>query len=191
LIYIRHIIQNRGKEVYQKHTGGQLIPSVTEWLHIIKTDLHLYQGKSRLVINFTTSFHVRDQVRLQIAQTLRMIKTITNKIQISKSLLYTATQSTSLFTFPSLCFGLYAECISTFLERISTMPSTLNTEATPAQRTSHLIPSVEEWIHRIVTELHLNQGKSRLVINSTEWCYIKRTTDNVLQIVLQASRWRV
>jgi hypothetical protein len=56
-------------------------------------------GKSRLVINFTTSFHVRDQVRLQIAQTLRMIKTITNKIQISKSLLYTATQSTSLFTF--------------------------------------------------------------------------------------------
>jgi hypothetical protein len=69
------------------------------------------------------------------------------------------------------------------------MPSTLNTEATPAQRTSHLIPSVEEWIHIIVTELHLNQGKSRLVINSTEWCYIKRTTDNVLQIVLQASRW--
>jgi hypothetical protein len=27
--------------------------------------------------------------------------------------------------------------------------------------------------------------------NSTEWCYIKRTTDNVLQILLQASRWRV
>ena len=26
---------------------------------------------------------------------------------------------------------------------------------------------------------------------STEWCYIKRTTDNVLQILLQASRWRV
>ena len=89
---------------------------------------------------------------------------------------------------PSLYFGLYAECISTFLERNSTIPSTLNTEATPAQRTCHLIPSVEEWIHRIVTELHLNQGKSRLVINYTEWCYIKRTTDNVLQIVLQASQ---
>jgi hypothetical protein len=29
------------------------------------------------------------------------------------------------------------------------------------------------------------------LFNSTEWCYIKRTTDNVLQIVLQASRWRV
>jgi hypothetical protein len=29
------------------------------------------------------------------------------------------------------------------------------------------------------------------LFNSTEWCYIKHTTDNVLQIVLQASRWRV
>jgi hypothetical protein len=29
------------------------------------------------------------------------------------------------------------------------------------------------------------------LFNSTEWCYIKRTTDNVLQIWLQASRWRV
>jgi hypothetical protein len=29
------------------------------------------------------------------------------------------------------------------------------------------------------------------LFNSTEWCYIKYTTDNVLQIVLQASRWRV
>ena len=29
------------------------------------------------------------------------------------------------------------------------------------------------------------------LFNSTEWCYIKRTTDNVLQIFLQASRWRV
>jgi hypothetical protein len=29
------------------------------------------------------------------------------------------------------------------------------------------------------------------LFNSTEWCYIKRTTDNVLQILLQASRWRV
>jgi hypothetical protein len=27
--------------------------------------------------------------------------------------------------------------------------------------------------------------------NSTAWCYIKRTTDNVLQILLQASRWKV
>ena len=44
---------------------------------------------------------------------------------------------------PSL-FGIYAVWISTFLERICTIPSTLNTEATPAQRTSHLIPSVEE-----------------------------------------------
>ena len=29
------------------------------------------------------------------------------------------------------------------------------------------------------------------LFNSTERCYIKRTTDNVLQILLQASRWRV
>jgi hypothetical protein len=29
------------------------------------------------------------------------------------------------------------------------------------------------------------------LFNSTEWCYIKRTTDNVLQILLQASQWRV
>jgi hypothetical protein len=29
------------------------------------------------------------------------------------------------------------------------------------------------------------------LFNSTEWCYIKSTTDNVLQILLQASRWRV
>jgi hypothetical protein len=29
------------------------------------------------------------------------------------------------------------------------------------------------------------------LFNCTEWCYIKRTTDNVLQILLQASRWRV
>jgi hypothetical protein len=29
------------------------------------------------------------------------------------------------------------------------------------------------------------------LFNSTEWCYIKRTTDNVLQILLQASRWMV
>jgi hypothetical protein len=29
------------------------------------------------------------------------------------------------------------------------------------------------------------------LFNSTEWCYIKRTTDNVLQILLQVSRWRV
>jgi hypothetical protein len=29
------------------------------------------------------------------------------------------------------------------------------------------------------------------LFNSTEWCYIKRTTDNVLQILLQASRLRV
>jgi hypothetical protein len=29
------------------------------------------------------------------------------------------------------------------------------------------------------------------LFNSTEWCYIKRTTDNVLQILLQASGWRV
>ena len=29
------------------------------------------------------------------------------------------------------------------------------------------------------------------LFNSTEWCYIKRTTDNVSQILLQASRWRV
>jgi hypothetical protein len=29
------------------------------------------------------------------------------------------------------------------------------------------------------------------LLNSTEWCYIKRITDNVLQILLQASRWRV
>jgi hypothetical protein len=29
------------------------------------------------------------------------------------------------------------------------------------------------------------------LFNSTEWCYIKRTTDSVLQILLQASRWRV
>jgi hypothetical protein len=29
------------------------------------------------------------------------------------------------------------------------------------------------------------------LFNSTEWCYIKRTTDNVSQISLQASRWRV
>jgi hypothetical protein len=29
------------------------------------------------------------------------------------------------------------------------------------------------------------------LFNSTEWCYIKRTTDNVSQILLQASRWWV
>jgi hypothetical protein len=29
------------------------------------------------------------------------------------------------------------------------------------------------------------------LFNSTEWCYIKRTTDNALHIFLQASRWRV
>ena len=29
------------------------------------------------------------------------------------------------------------------------------------------------------------------LFNSTEWCHIKRTTDNVLQILLEASRWRV
>jgi hypothetical protein len=29
------------------------------------------------------------------------------------------------------------------------------------------------------------------MFNSTEWCHIKRTTDNVLQILLQASQWRV
>ena len=29
------------------------------------------------------------------------------------------------------------------------------------------------------------------LFNATEWCYIKRTTDNVLQIFLQASWWRV
>ena len=29
------------------------------------------------------------------------------------------------------------------------------------------------------------------LFNSTEWCYIKHTTGNVLQILLQASRWRV
>jgi hypothetical protein len=29
------------------------------------------------------------------------------------------------------------------------------------------------------------------LFNSTEWCYIKLTTDNVQQILLQASRWRV
>jgi hypothetical protein len=29
------------------------------------------------------------------------------------------------------------------------------------------------------------------LFNSTEWCYIKCTTDNVLQSLLQASRWRV
>jgi hypothetical protein len=29
------------------------------------------------------------------------------------------------------------------------------------------------------------------LFNSTEWCYIKRTTDNILQILLQVSRWRV
>ena len=29
------------------------------------------------------------------------------------------------------------------------------------------------------------------LFNSTEWCYIKHLTDNVLQILLQASRWRV
>ena len=29
------------------------------------------------------------------------------------------------------------------------------------------------------------------LFNSTEWCYIKRTTDNVLQNLLLASRWRV
>jgi hypothetical protein len=29
------------------------------------------------------------------------------------------------------------------------------------------------------------------LFNSTEWCYIKRTTDNISQILLQASRWRV
>jgi hypothetical protein len=29
------------------------------------------------------------------------------------------------------------------------------------------------------------------LFNSTEWCYIKRTTDNVLQIMLQTSQWRV
>jgi hypothetical protein len=29
------------------------------------------------------------------------------------------------------------------------------------------------------------------LFNSTEWCYIKRTIDNVWQILLQASRWRI
>ena len=29
------------------------------------------------------------------------------------------------------------------------------------------------------------------LFNSTEWCYIKRTTDNALHIFLQASQWRV
>jgi hypothetical protein len=29
------------------------------------------------------------------------------------------------------------------------------------------------------------------LFNSTEWCYIKSTTDNVLQIMLQTSQWRV
>ena len=29
------------------------------------------------------------------------------------------------------------------------------------------------------------------LFNSTEWCYIKQTTDNVLQILLQVSLWRV
>ena len=29
------------------------------------------------------------------------------------------------------------------------------------------------------------------LFNSTEWCYIKRTTDNVLQFFLKASRWSV
>jgi hypothetical protein len=29
------------------------------------------------------------------------------------------------------------------------------------------------------------------LFNSSEWCYIKCTTDNVLQILLLASRWRV
>jgi hypothetical protein len=84
---------------FQEFNMVNLIPSVEEWLYRILTEFHLNQGKSRLVINYITSFHVRDQVRLQSAQTLRMIKTITNKIQFSKSLLYTATQSTSLFTF--------------------------------------------------------------------------------------------
>jgi hypothetical protein len=27
------------------------------------------------------------------------------------------------------------------------------------------------------------------LFNSTEWYYLKRTTDNVLQILSQASRW--
>jgi hypothetical protein len=31
----------------------------------------------------------------------------------------------------------------------------------------------------------------KTLFNSTEWCYIKRTIDSVLQILLQASRWRV
>jgi S-ribosylhomocysteine lyase LuxS involved in autoinducer biosynthesis len=29
------------------------------------------------------------------------------------------------------------------------------------------------------------------LFNFIEWCYIKHTTDNVLQILLQASLWRV
>ena len=29
------------------------------------------------------------------------------------------------------------------------------------------------------------------LFNSTEWCYIKSTTDNVLQIMLQTSQWRL
>jgi hypothetical protein len=29
------------------------------------------------------------------------------------------------------------------------------------------------------------------LFNSTEWCYINRTTENVLQILLQAFQWSV
>jgi hypothetical protein len=29
------------------------------------------------------------------------------------------------------------------------------------------------------------------LFNSTEWCYINRTTENVLQILLQVFQWRV
>jgi hypothetical protein len=50
---------------------------------------------------------------------------------------------------------------------------------------------LEHWLKNNTFCLSFSGPNTMYLFNSTEWCYIKRTTDNVLQILLQASRWRV
>jgi hypothetical protein len=50
---------------------------------------------------------------------------------------------------------------------------------------------LEDWLISNTFCLSFSGPNMMYLFNFTEWCYIKRTTDNILQILLQASRWRV
>ena len=51
---------------------------------------------------------------------------------------------------------------------------------------------LEHWLNKYNSFCLSFSGPNMMYLfNSTEWCYINRTIDNVLLILLQASRWRL